>query len=239
MALNTIQKGSSKLNGSSNAISGGNGESPSDEAGLGSNGDFEIFERAINWRWHPRWEGIRRDYSADQVVQLRNSFPIEYTLADRGSRRLWDMLRSQDYISALGAFTGNQAIQQVKAGLQAVYVSGWQVAADANLSGQMYPDQSLYSVNSVPHVVRRINKSLLRADQIHHAEGDLSHDWMAPIVADGEAGFGGVLNVFELTRDMIEAGAAGVHFEDQLASEKNVAIWEARYSFRRVASSKH
>lgn len=220
MALNTIQNGKGRLSGDGNGSHGGNVKSLPSENGFSSERDFEVFERATNWRWHPRWEGVRRDYSADQVVQLRNSFPIEHTLADRGSRRLWDLLRNQEVVSALGAFTGNQAIQQVKAGLQAIYVSGWQVAADANLSGQMYPDQSLYPANSVPAVVRRINQSLLRTDQIYHAEGDSSDYWMAPVVADGEAGFGGVLNVFELTRAMIEAGASGVHFEDQLASEK-------------------
>jgi isocitrate lyase len=153
-------------------------------------------------------------------LRLRNSFSIRHDVAERGAQRLRRLLESEDYVAALGALTGNQAMQQVKAGLKAIYLSGWQVAADANLAGQMYPDQSLYPSNSVPAVVRRINQTLLRADQIHHAEGDDSIDWMAPIVADAEAGFGGALHAYELTRALIEAGAAGVHFEDQLASEK-------------------
>ena len=144
---------------------------------------------------------------------MRNSFPIEHTLAKRGAARLWELLHSEEYVAALGAMTGNQAMQQVKAGLKAIYVSGWQVAADANESGQMYPDQSLYPVDSVPKLVRRINQTLLRADQIHHAEGDDSIDWMAPLVADGEAGFGGVCHAFELAKALVEAGAAGIHFE--------------------------
>jgi isocitrate lyase len=163
---------------------------------------------------------VRRPYSAGEVLRLRNSFPIEHTLAKRGAARLWELLHSEEYVAALGAMTGNQAMQQVKAGLKAIYVSGWQVAADANESGQMYPDQSLYPVDSVPKLVRRINQTLLRADQIHHAEGDDSVDWMAPLVADGEAGFGGVCHAFELAKALVEAGAAGIHFEDQLASEK-------------------
>ncbi|MFC4076236.1 isocitrate lyase [Salinithrix halophila] len=172
------------------------------------------------WETDPRWKGIERTYSAEHVIKLRGSFPIEYTLARRGSERLWDLLHNEPHVKALGALTGNQAVQQVKAGLKAIYLSGWQVAADANLSGQMYPDQSLYPANSVPHVVKRINQALQRADQIEHAEGGAQRDWFAPIVADAEAGFGGPLNVFELMKGMIEAGAAGVHFEDQLASEK-------------------
>ncbi|SHK18574.1 isocitrate lyase [Rhodothermus profundi] len=172
------------------------------------------------WRSNPRWEGIRRPYSAQDVLRLRGSVEIAYTLADRGARRLWELLHTEPYVAALGALTGNQAMQQVKAGLKAIYVSGWQVAADANLAGQMYPDQSLYPSNSVPALVRRINNALLRADQIHHAEGDDSIDWLVPIVADAEAGFGGTLHAFELTKALIEAGAAGIHFEDQLASEK-------------------
>jgi isocitrate lyase len=167
-----------------------------------------------------RWRGITRPYSAADVERVRGSLCIEHTLARRGAEKLWQLLQNEDYVAALGALTGNQAMQQVKAGLKAIYVSGWQVAADANLAGQMYPDQSLYPANSVPALVRRINQALQRADQIYHAEGKIDIDWFAPIVADGEAGFGGPLNVFELTKAMIEAGAAGVHFEDQLASEK-------------------
>jgi isocitrate lyase len=154
------------------------------------------------------------------VERVRGSLRIEHTLARRGAEKLWQLLQNEDYVAALGALTGNQAMQQVKAGLKAIYVSGWQVTADANLAGQMYPDQSLYPANSVPALVRRINQALQRADQIYHAEGSMDIDWFAPIVADGEAGFGGPLNVFELTKAMLEAGAAGVHFEDQLASEK-------------------
>lgn len=167
-----------------------------------------------------RWRGIIRPYSSADVERVRGSVHIEHTLARRGAEKLWQLLQNEDYVAALGALTGNQAMQQVKAGLKAIYVSGWQVAADANLAGQMYPDQSLYPANSVPELVRRINHALQRADQIYHAEGEIDIDWFAPIVADGEAGFGGALNVFELTKAMIEAGAAGVHFEDQLASEK-------------------
>jgi isocitrate lyase len=172
------------------------------------------------WAHDTRWHGITRPYSPDDVLRLRGSIPIEYTLARRGAERLWHLLQAEPYVATLGALTGNQAVQQVKAGLQAIYLSGWQVAADANLAGQMYPDQSLYPANSVPAVVRRINQALQRADQIDHAEGRNGTYWFAPIVADGEAGFGGPLNVFELTKAMIEAGAAGVHYEDQLASEK-------------------
>jgi isocitrate lyase len=175
---------------------------------------------AALWEREARENGVRRSYAAEDVLRLRNSFPIQYSVAERGARRLRDLLAGEDYVAALGALTGNQAMQQVKAGLKAIYLSGWQVAADANLAGQMYPDQSLYPSNSVPAVVRRINQALLRADQIHHSEGDDSIEWMAPIVADAEAGFGGALHAYELTRSLIEAGAAGVHFEDQLASEK-------------------
>src|SRR5579875_3050506 len=178
----------------------------------------EELERS--WREDPRWQGIKRPYSGQDVVRLRGSIQIEYTLARLGAERLWELLHSEPYVAALGALTGNQAVQQVKAGLKAIYLSGWQVAADANLAGQMYPDQSLYPSNSVPHVVKRINQALQRADQIQQAEGKGDIYWFAPIVADGEAGFGGPLNVYELTKAMIEAGAAGVHFEDQLASEK-------------------
>ncbi len=169
---------------------------------------------------NPRWNGITRPYSDEDVVRLRGSVRIEHTLARLGAERLWDLLHDEDYVAALGAQTGNQAMQQVRAGLQAIYVSGWQVAADANLSGQTYPDQSLYPSNSVPDLVRRINRALARADQIEHAEGQAKRHWFAPIVADAEAGFGGPLHAFELMRAMIEAGASGVHYEDQLASEK-------------------
>ncbi len=173
-----------------------------------------------DWATNPRWAGITRPYRAADVIRLRGSIQIEHTLARLGAERLWQLLQKELYVAALGALTGNQAIQQVKAGIKAIYLSGWQVAADANLSGQMYPDQSLYPANSVPHVVERINQALQRADQIHHAEGKNGVYWFAPIIADAEAGFGGPLNCFELMKAMIEAGAAGVHFEDQLASEK-------------------
>ena len=172
------------------------------------------------WRDDPRWHGIERGYSAADVVRLRGSVAIEYTLARRGAERLWKTLDTQPCVRALGAVTGNQAVQMAKAGLHSIYLSGWQVAADANNAGQMYPDQSLYPANSAPELIRRINGALARADQIHHAEGDDSIDWFLPIVADAEAGFGGVLNAFELMKDMIDAGAAGVHFEDQLSSAK-------------------
>ena len=173
-----------------------------------------------SWAEDPRWKGVRRGYTAEDVVQLRGTVSIEYSLAKQGAEKLWHYVNNEPFINSLGALTGNQAMQQVKAGLRAIYLSGWQVAADANLAGQMYPDQSLYPADSVPSVVRRINNALLRADQLHHAEGDDSVDWMQPIVADAEAGFGGVLNAHELMKAMIEAGAAGVHFEDQLASAK-------------------
>ena len=173
-----------------------------------------------DWESNPRWDGITRTYSADDVLKLRGSIDIEYTLAELGADRLWRLLQEEPYVAALGALTGNQAIQQVRAGLKAIYLSGWQVAADANLSGHMYPDQSLYPSNSVPQVVKRINQALQRADQIECAEGKSSTYWYAPIIADAEAGFGGCLNVFELMKMMIESGAAAVHFEDQLASEK-------------------
>ncbi|MET9344290.1 MULTISPECIES: isocitrate lyase [unclassified Nonomuraea] len=172
------------------------------------------------WENDPRWKGTERTYSAEDVVRLRGSVQEEHTLARLGAERLWDLLHTEDYVHALGALTGNQAVQQVKAGLKAIYLSGWQVAADANLGGQTYPDQSLYPANSVPAVVRRINNALLRADQISWSEGSDQTHWLAPIVADAEAGFGGVLNAFELMKGMIAAGAAGVHWEDQLASEK-------------------
>ena len=168
----------------------------------------------------PRWEGVTRPYGPEDVVRLRGSVLIEHTLAKLGAEKFWKMLHEEDYVPALGALTGNQAVQQVKAGLKAIYVSGWQVAADANLAGHMYPDQSLYPSNSVPNVVKKINRALQRADQIERLEGREDTDWFVPIVADAEAGFGGALNVFELMKAMIEAGAAAVHFEDQLSSEK-------------------
>ncbi len=176
----------------------------------------------LNTEWNnsPRWAGIVRGYSADEVVRLRGTVAVEHSLARLGAEKLWRYLDEKPYLNALGALTGNQAMQQVKAGLQAIYLSGWQVAADANLAGEMYPDQSLYPANSVPQVVKRINNALLRADQLNHAEGNNDIDWLQPIIADAEAGFGGVLNAFELMKSMIEAGAAAVHFEDQLASVK-------------------
>lgn len=180
----------------------------------------QIRQLEESWANDERWKGIERTYSAEDVVNLRGSLMVEHTLARRGSEKLWNLLHSEDYINALGALTGNQAVQQAKAGLKAVYLSGWQVAADANLAGQMYPDQSLYPANSVPAVVKRINQALQRADQIQWLEKEGDVDYFLPIVADAEAGFGGQLNVFELMKGMIEAGAAGVHFEDQLASEK-------------------
>lgn len=174
-----------------------------------------------DWAINPRWAGIERPYTVEDVLRLRGSYRIEYTIARLGAERLWHLINTENFVNALGALTGNQAMQQVKAGLKAIYLSGWQVAADANLAGEMYPDQSLYPANSVPAVVRRINNTLLRADQLMSAEGSTSDiHWLAPIVADAEAGFGGVLNAYELMKAMIEAGAAGVHFEDQLASEK-------------------
>src|SRR5438477_12282479 len=185
-----------------------------------SNGKFETKSLERDWKQNERWSGVVRDYSAEDVLRLRGSIDIQYTLAEMGASRLWDLLHCQPYVAALGALTGNQAIQQVRAGLKAIYLSGWQVAADANLSGQMYPDQSLYPSNSVPQVVKRINQALQRADQIDHSEGKSDTYWFAPIVADAEAGFGGCLNAFELMKQMIECGAAAVHFEDQLASEK-------------------
>jgi isocitrate lyase len=177
-------------------------------------------ELTSQWQTDPRWRNVQRSYTPEDVLKLRGSVVEEQTLARRGAERLWELLHTRDYVHALGALTGNQAVQQVRAGLEAIYLSGWQVAADANLAGQTYPDQSLYPANSVPAVVRRINNALGRADQISWAEGDPSIDWYAPIVADAEAGFGGPLNAFELMKAMIAAGAAGVHWEDQLASEK-------------------
>src|SRR6202451_1360604 len=183
-----------------------------------TNGNHQTLEHI--WATDPRWQGITRPYTEKDVKQLRGSLPIEHTLARAGAERLWKLLHSEPYVAALGALTGNQAVQQVGAGLQAIYLSGWQVAAAANNAGQMYPAQSLYPADSVPNVVRRINQALTRADQIHHAEGRNDTYWFAPIVADAEAGFGGNLNAFELMKAMIEAGAAGVHFEDQLSSAK-------------------
>ncbi len=177
-------------------------------------------ELQLEWDADPRWTGITRDYTAEDVIRLRGSVREEPTLARRGAERLWERLQTGEYVRALGALTGNQAVQQVRAGLEAIYLSGWQVAADANLAGQTYPDQSLYPANSVPAVVRRINNALLRQDQLESAEGSLSRDWLAPIVADAEAGFGGPLNAYELAHAMIQSGAAGIHWEDQLASEK-------------------
>ncbi len=178
----------------------------------------------LNYDWNntPRWKGIERPYSAEDVIRLRGSIQIEHTLARMGAERLWELLQTEPYVNALGAVTGNQAVQQVQAGLKAIYVSGWQVAADANNAGQMYPDQSLYPADSVPNLCRRINSALQRADQLHHAEGKVApgDTWFAPLVADAEAGFGGTLNAFELMKGMIEAGAACVHFEDQLSSAK-------------------
>src|SRR6184192_3267323 len=178
----------------------------------------ELLER--RWADELRWAGIVRPYSAEDVIRLRGSLRIDHTLAARGSEKLWSLLHEEPYVPALGALTGNQAVQMVRAGLKAIYLSGWQVAGDANLGETTYPDQSLYPANSVPAVVRRINNALRRSDQIQWAEGEGGIDWLAPIVADAEAGFGGPLNAFELMKGMIEAGAGGVHFEDQLASEK-------------------
>src|SRR4051794_30696341 len=184
------------------------------------NYDLEAARLKKDWAENPRWKGIQRGYTAEDVVRLRGSIHIEHTLARRGAEKLWKLINEEPFVNTLGALTGNQALQQVKAGLKAIYLSGWQVAADANIAGEMYPDQSLYPANSVPHVVRRINNTFTRADQIQHMEGKGDVDYFAPIVADAEAGFGGVLNAFELMKSMIEAGAAGVHFEDQLASVK-------------------
>lgn len=173
-----------------------------------------------DWKENPRWNGIKRPYTAEDVLKLRGKVLVEHSLARLGANKLWRRLNNQSYVAALGALTGNQAIQEVAAGLEAIYLSGWQVAADANLAGQMYPDQSLYPIDSVPAVVKKINNALLRCEQIDSVNGDNSKDWMQPIVADAEAGFGGNLNAYELMKMMIEAGAAGVHFEDQLSSAK-------------------
>ena len=180
----------------------------------------QVAELQKDWDTNPRWNGIKRNYTAEDVVRLRGSMKVEYTIAKNGAIKLWDLVNNEPFINALGALTGNQAMQQVKAGLKAIYLSGWQVAGDANVAGEMYPDQSLYPANSVPLVVKRINNTLTRADQIQWSEGKDDIDFFAPIVADAEAGFGGVLNAFELMKAMIEAGASGVHFEDQLASVK-------------------
>ena len=190
-----------------------------------SSRELEAQKLQKDWSENPRWRGIKRGYTAEDVVRLRGSVAVEHTLAKRGAEKLWNLITTEPFVNSLGALTGNQAMQQVKAGLKAIYLSGWQVAGDANLAGEMYPDQSLYPINSVPTVVRRINNTLTRADQIQWSEGkgpnDAGYvDFFAPIVADAEAGFGGVLNAFELMKAMIEAGAAGVHFEDQLASVK-------------------
>ncbi len=181
---------------------------------------LSVEELEKDWAENPRWQGAKRPYSAEDVVRLRGTADIEYTLANKGATKLWRYLHEEPFVNALGALTGNMAMQQVRAGLKAIYLSGWQVAADANLACSMYPDQSLYPINSVPAVVQHINNALRRADELHHAEGDDAVDWFQPIVADAEAGFGGVLNAFELMKAMIEAGAAGVHWEDQLASAK-------------------
>ncbi len=199
----------------------------------------QAVELTTAWETASRWKGTKRPYTAADVLRLRGSVQIEYTLARMGAERLWDLLHSEPYVAALGALTGNQAVQQVKAGLKAIYLSGWQVAADANLAGQMYPDQSLYPANSVPHVVRRINQALQRADQISHMEGDDGTYWFAPIVADAEAGFGGPLNVFEIMKSMIEAGAAGVHLEDQLSSEKKCGHMGGKVLLPTRAAVKH
>jgi isocitrate lyase len=216
--------GQHDVDGFSDFNSNGNGKHSTNGNGNGKhalNGRSRYVEELeTNWNGNLRWKGIKRPYTAEDVVRLRGSIQIEYTVARLGAERLWNLLHSEEYVAALGALTGNQAVQQVKAGLKAIYLSGWQVAADANLSGHMYPDQSLYPSNSVPHVVHRINQALQRADQIQAAESSGHTYWFAPIVADAEAGFGGPLNVFELMKAMIEAGAAGVHFEDQLSSEK-------------------
>ncbi len=188
--------------------------------GNGRRAELELDALELDWRSNARWAGITRPYSAKDVEQLRGSIHVEHTLARLGAERLWDLLHTENSVRALGAVTGNQAVQQVKAGLHAIYVSGWQVAADANNAGETYPDQSLYPADSVPNLCRRLNQALVRADQIHHAEGDRSTNWFAPLVADAEAGFGGNLNAYELMKGMIEAGAACVHFEDQLSSAK-------------------
>jgi len=185
-----------------------------------SSRELEAQKLQKEWSDNPRWRGIKRGYSAAEVVRLRGSVAVEHTLAKRGAEKLWNLINTEPFVNSLGALTGNQAMQQVKAGLKAIYLSGWQVAGDANSNGEMYPDQSLYSVDSVPKVVKKINATFKRADEIQWSEGKNDIDFFAPIVADAEAGFGGVLNAFELMKAMVEAGAAGVHFEDQLAAAK-------------------
>src|SRR6266516_3602412 len=213
-----------RLKGGQQANGSGNGHGGAWHQGSGRGGAGSAAEQAARlseeWGASPRWRSVRRTYSAPDVVRLRGSVQEEHTLARLGAERLWRLLHQMDFVHSLGALTGNQAVQQVRAGLPAIYLSGWQVAADANLAAETYPDQSLYPVNSVPQVVRRINNALLRADQITWSENHgATPYWLAPIVADAEAGFGGVLNAFELMKAMIAAGAAGVHWEDQLASE--------------------
>ncbi len=194
--------------------------------------NFDIEQTRRDWAENPRWAGITRTYSPEEVDRLRGSVHIEHSLARMGAEKFWQLLHSEKVVSALGAITGNQAIQEIQAGLKAIYCSGWQVAGDGNSAGEMYPDQSLYPVDSVPKMVERINSALLRTDQIHHIEGDHSIDWMAPIIADAEAGFGGNLNAFELTKHLIKAGAAAVHFEDQLSSAKKCGHMGAKFSYR-------
>jgi len=189
----------------------------------------EVKELDDRWATDPRWNGIKRDYSAKDVVKLRGSVMIEHTLAKRGAERLWRQLNEEGFIRTFGALTGAQAVNMVKAGLQALYLSGWQVAGDANLASQTFPDQSLYPSNSVPAVVKRLNNALMRADQIQTLEGNTDIDWFAPILADAEAGFGGAIHAFELMRGMIEAGAAGVHYEDSLLPPRNAGTWAARF----------
>ncbi len=190
----------------------------------------QINQLIQDWTSNPRWNGIQRPYTAQEVVNLRGSVQIEYTLARNGATKFWQMLHNLPVVSALGALTGNQAIQEVQAGLKAIYCSGWQVAGDANTAGEMYPDQSLYPVDSVPSLLKRINNALLRTDQIHWLKGDTSTDWLVPLIADAEAGFGGNLNAFELMKAMIAAGASAVHWEDQLSSAKKMRTFR-RQSF--------
>jgi isocitrate lyase len=201
--------------------------------------DRESRVSALQERWtaESRWTGIERAYTAEEVVRLQGSVVLEQSLARRGAERLWEMLQKEEPVRTFGALTGAQGVQMARAGLEAIYLSGWQVAADANLASHTYPDQSLYPANSVPMVVKRINNALMRADAVEFAEGTVSRDWLVPIVADAEAGFGGPLNAFELMKAMIEAGAAGVHFEDQLAAERSAATWAARCSSPPASSS--
>src|SRR2546428_12738940 len=199
--------------------------------------DPKTLER--DWESNPRWRGVIRDYSAEDVLRLRGSIDIRYTLAEMGAERLWELLHDEPYVAALGALTGNQAIQQVRAGLKAIYLSGWQVAADANLAGQMYPDQSLYPSNSVPQVVKRINQALQRADQIDYSEARYGTHWFAPIIADAEAGFGGCLNAFELMKMMIEAGAAGGPVDDQVRRVKEIGPQGGQRSHPTIGLLRH